>query len=193
MNNIKFIKIKSLYLFKNFLEIIFYFLLPLILFSIYLLIVSYQNGWTEKHYEYKYTLSDGKKIVVFQGMTHIGLNKFYEEVGNEIIDYRNKNYKIINENFGHESVEKLSNNHPDYFKQKNLYESSKNIFIKEMNQKYNLKDLKYTKQDLALLNYHSYDDEVVDISKKNLNEILFSNNSEGKKNNIDINYDFNYC
>ncbi len=186
MNNTKF---NLLNVFKNFLEIIFYILFPLILISIYFLIVAYQNGWTEKHYESTYTLSDGKKIVVFQGMKHIGLNKFYQEVGNEITDYRNKNYKIINENFGHELIERLSNEHPEYFNKKNLYEYLKNIYIEKSNQYYNLKDMKYTKQNLVLLKYISYDDEVVDITKNELYEILFSNNSNYKNDKSPINND----
>ena len=140
-------------------------------------VTAYNNGWINKSYEDKYTLTDGNKTVIFQGMTHIGLKSFYHEVGKEMTEYRNSGYQIMLEGFGHSGISPLSADHENYLVESDKFEDYKKRYYKMINKDDLINDnsIKYINQQFILTSYLNYSDEYIDIDKETVSKLLDSN------------------
>lgn len=146
---------KVVYHFSMFLAVIMLYLIPM---SIHI----YFNGGMNESFQNTYTLTNGDKTVVFQGMTHIGLPSFYKQVGEELTDYRSKGYAIFLEGIGHSDDKKLKKGDPDYDKVVKRYaelvEKDHVVYVDK------LKAFKYVMQYQVMSFYYSYDDSYIDFT-----------------------------
>lgn len=146
---------KVVYHFSMFLAVIMLYLVPM---SIHI----YFNGGMNESFQNTYTLTNGDKTVVFQGMTHIGLPSFYKQVGEELTDYRSKGYDIFLEGIGHSDDKKLKKGDPDYDKVVKRYaelvEKDRVVYVDK------LKSFKYVMQYQVMSFYYSYDDSYIDFT-----------------------------
>lgn len=126
----------------------------------------YSNGGLSETSNATYTLTNGDKTVVFQNMTHIGLPSFYQEVGEEMNDYRNKGYAIFLEGIGHTDDKKIRKGDPQYDKvvqkYKELVEKNRITYAKKV------LNNKYVMQYDAMPFYYAYDDSYIDFTTDEL-------------------------
>lgn len=126
----------------------------------------YSNGGLSETSNATYTLTNGDKTVVFQNMTHIGLPSFYQEVGEEMNDYRSKGYAIFLEGIGHTDDKKIRKGDPQYDKvvqkYKELVERNRMPYAKKVLNK------KYVMQYDAMPFYYAYDDSYIDFTTDEL-------------------------
>jgi len=138
------------------------FFIVTMLYIIPMSIHIYLNGGINQSFQTTYTLTNGDKTVVFQGMTHIGLPSFYQQVGGELTHYRSKGYAIFLEGIGHSDDKKLKKGDPDYDKVVKKYaelvEKDRVVFAET------LKKVKYVMQYQAMPFYYSYDDSYIDFT-----------------------------
>lgn len=170
---------------KDYLKGLFIFILKSLMVSSFYIIIlmipisitAYNNGWIHKSYENQYVLTDGNKIVVFQGMTHIGLKSFYHEVGQEMTKHRNAGYQIMLEGFGHSGISPLPKTDVNYLTAKTEFEEFKNRYTKIINKDNILNDnsVKYINQQFIITSYLDYNDIYSDIDHKTVSNLLSSN------------------
>lgn len=155
---------------KKFIENLIDTLSPLIALLIPLSMYIYTQGGVTTSYIEKYVLTNGDKIIVFQGMIHIGLQSYYKEVGEEINEYRNSGYKIYKECFKSDQnlLEKDDQKYLDAVEQ---YNKNKNLTIRLMKQHKFFTDSKYALQAYALIPYTVYDDECADLNEDTVNKL----------------------
>lgn len=160
---------KLKYITKYFFNI---FISTIIILSVFIVISIpsfINNGAFSKSYETKYVMTDGDKIIVFQGMNHIGLTSFYKEVGEEMTAYRNDGYKIFLEGLKHNGIKPLKKSDSEYLSKLNFY----NLMAEEYrvkNKKYF--NNKYSQQMYILNQYYAYDDEYADMTEQEYNNII---------------------
>ncbi len=147
-----------------------------IIFILFLILLSiFLNGGFTKSYEKKYIISDGYKVVVFQGMTHIGLNSFYRKVGDELNFYRSSGYKVMIEGIGHSGIKPLSKSDNGYNSAVLNYNEFNKKISEKNKERYNDK---YVYQSITFNSYLAYDDEYVDLDKNQLYKLIeIDNNS----------------
>lgn len=160
---------KLKYITKYFFNI---FVSALIILSVFIIISIpsfINNGAFSKSYETKYIMTDGHKIIVFQGMNHIGLTSFYKEVGEEMTSYRNDGYQIFLEGLKHNGIKPLKKSDSAYTAKSNFYNLMAEEYRKK-NKKY-FND-KYTQQMYILNQYYAYDDEYADMTEQEYDNII---------------------
>lgn len=170
---------KIIHFLSVFFAIIMLYLIPM---SIHI----YFNGGINESFQTTYTLTNGDKTVVFQGMTHIGLPSFYQQVGEDLTNYRSKGYAIFLEGIGHSDDKKLKKGDPNYEKvvkrYNELIEKDRVFFVEK------LKDFKYVMQYQVMQFYESYDDNYIDFTldelKASIDESLNKNKGSASEKAI---------
>lgn len=146
---------KILYHLSMFFVVIMFYVIPM---GIHV----YLNGGINESFQSTYTLTNGDKTVVFQGMTHIGLPSFYKQVGEELVDYRSKGYSIFLEGIGHSDDKKLKKGDADYDKvikrYAELVDKDRIAYLEQ------LKTFKYVMQYQVMSFYYAYDDSYIDFT-----------------------------
>lgn len=159
-------------------------IIPVLAISIPITIYAYTQGGTSTVSINTYTLSNGEKTVVFQSMYHIGLRSFYQEVGEEMNDYRNKGYRVLFEGIGATDFKPLRKGEVGYEEAVSKYNSYHDInkkILDDMDKKSVYKESKYTYQSIELSRYMAYDDIYADLSYKSLHSLA---DDKAKEENI---------
>lgn len=154
------------FIIENIKALLFSFTLIFVPLSLY---VHTQGGITRSYIE-KHVLTNGEKTVVFQGMMHIGLRSFYEQVGQELNYYRDSGYKIYQECFRYNS-KIVSKDDPNYSDAVKKYNGFKDIYAQSMSKYPVFTTTKYTYQDFGLYNYIQYDDECADLNRSEFTKL----------------------
>lgn len=155
-----------------------------VVYLIPMTIYAYTKGGVSTASMNTYTLTNGQKTVVFQSMGHIGLRAFYKEVGEEIIDYRQKGYRFFFEGIGSTGYKPLRKGDVGYEEavtQYNSYYDVNKKILEKMDSESIYKNSKYTYQRIELSHYLAYDDEYADLSYSALFELA---EKHAKENNI---------
>lgn len=158
-------KVKKTFL-QNIYHYLFVFFVVFLCYAVPISMHVYSNGGLSETSNTTYTLSNGDKTVVFQGMTHIALPSFYKKVGEELTEYRNNGYSIFLEGIGHSDDKKIRKGDPKYddvIKQyTKLVDNSRLEYSKK------ILNTKYVTQYDAMPFYYSYDDSYIDFTTDEL-------------------------
>lgn len=133
-------------------------------------IYAYIQGGTTTSYIDKYTITNGDKIVIFQGMSHIGLRSFYKEVGEEINEYRREGYIINFECFKTNSIT-LNKDEANYENELDSFNEFKAKKVETFKKYPVYSTTKYAYQHIELLRYTTYDDKCADMSELEINKL----------------------
>lgn len=159
-----------------------------LLWSFLLIFISYPflNGGTSYSTIPTYTITNGAKTIVFQGMIHIGLKSFYHEVGREMNYYGDSGYKVMLEGLGTSGVKPLNKIDPRYEQSVETYQKRYEPYINKFTaiEAKEYVNTKYIYQYLIFDRYRKYDYETVDLTKKKIEEAIITSE---KKLNIDYN------
>lgn len=162
---------------------LFVFFVVCVCYAIPISIHVYSNGGLTETSNTTYTLSNGDKTVVFQSMTHIGLPSFYQQVGEEMNEYRKDGYSIFLEGIGHYDDKKIRKGDPRYEevvkKYTEIVESNRVPYAKKM------MNNKYVSQNEAMSFYYSYDDSYIDFTTAELKESIENSLKQKKGNDTD--------
>lgn len=159
---------------------VFVFFVVCLCYAIPMSIHVYSNGGVSESFNATYTLTNGDKTVVFQNMTHIGLPSFYQEVGEEMNNYRNKGYVIFLEGIGHSDDKKVRRGDQNYKqvveKYTQLVTNGHDAYYKKFLNK------KYVMQYDAMPFYYAYDDNYIDFTTAELKASIDESLSKKKGN-----------
>lgn len=143
----------------------------------------YSNGGLSETSNTTYTLSNGDKTVVFQSMTHIGLPSFYQNVGEEMTEYRNDGYSIFLEGIGHTDDKKLRKGDPKYDEVVQQY--TKLVDSNRLPYAKKVLNTKYVMQYEAMPFYYAYDDSYIDFTTDELKASIEESLKQKKGNESD--------
>lgn len=168
---------------KRVLHHLFVFFVVCLCYAIPMSMHVYSNGGWNESFNTTYTLTNGEKTVVFQGMTHIALPSFYQSVGEDLNDYRSKGFAIFLEGLGHNDDKKLHKGDPQYEavieQYKKIVENGREAYSQKM-----LKN-KYVLQYDAMPFYYSYDDSYIDFTTAELKASIDESLNNKKGNDTD--------
>lgn len=182
---------------RFFKEILIFFKIGIFTCTIFYLIpvciYAYTQGGSSSLSVETYTLTNGDKTLVFQSMYHIGLRSFYQKVGEEMTDYRNKGYRVFLEGIGSTGYKPLRKNDDGYEQAvdnyKKLYKDKWSKMLDDMNDKSAFKISKYTYQSIDLTRYIAYDDEYADLSYITIDQLI---DDKAKIAGMDSSFVLNY-